>query len=694
MIMPQQPKQSRVELPQVESGLSVLTFLPGDDPIACLNKAIAFIQCTMPKRKRDAIWFKEKVLLVQSHAEGKILDEEELAFLADPVIVDGSADQTFTHNAVFQTDDLDAYDSDCDEIPSAAILMTNLSSCDPKTVYECLKESQQASVSNADISAQQNSLIIYRERVKFLEQRNNVDLSTKERFIDSQMDDLIRNRNTKVAAFETGIDTLKHKLSKTIIEKESLLSTVKSCKAEVKQKEDKSIDAEVDFDYKIKELENIICKLYQSSQVMHMLSKAQAFYDNIHKQALRYQNPFYLKKDKRINPTMYDGNVLFSAHEVRHVADNEESLILAEENSEKRFVPQQEPSTEQMFWLPSSDKNSEKPSTSNSHVKIDVLSKLPKVSMVNKCVKNLIFHLAKFETVVKSSTTPNAINEGSWGFEHTTKVYVTYVIPWLKVFKDCFQEFDKNLLDEITEVQTTFTQMEADEEQCSIDKKCCEIQQKQILIDNDRLLDQIVTQDNINCVLNNSVDVCESVNVNDESVDTCEKCLKLKAEFLKKNDVFNELSKRKGESLRDYYLRFLLLLNDMNIYNMKLEQFQVNTKFLNTLPPEWSKFVTDVKLVRDLHTTNVDQLHAYLGQHEYHANEYASQAPSSTRLLLTYPLNDFQSSVNHNVYNPSSSMPHMEYVPAVHQLTEFTPPNTRLVVLIFQKGDDPIDAIN
>nr|GEU43920.1 hypothetical protein [Tanacetum cinerariifolium] len=60
---------------------------------------------------------------------------------------------------------------------------------------------------------------------------------------------------------------------------------------------------------------------------------------------------------------------------------------------------------------------------------------------------------------------------------------------------------------------------------------------------------------------------------------------------------------------------------DMNIYNMKVEQFQVNTKFLNTLPPEWSKFVTDVKLVPDLHTTNIDQLHAYLGQHEFHANE-------------------------------------------------------------------------
>ncbi|GKA49156.1 hypothetical protein Tco_0742114 [Tanacetum coccineum] len=66
-------------------------------------------------------------------------------------------------------------------------------------------------------------------------------------------------------------------------------------------------------------------------------------------------------------------------------------------------------------------------------------------------------------------------------------------------------------------------------------------------------------------------------------------------------------------------LLFTLLLNDMNINKMPLEQFQVNTKFLNTLPDEWSKFVTDVKLVKDLHTTNVDQLHAYLEQHERHA---------------------------------------------------------------------------
>ncbi|GJW45634.1 hypothetical protein Tco_0077280 [Tanacetum coccineum] len=71
-------------------------------------------------------------------------------------------------------------------------------------------------------------------------------------------------------------------------------------------------------------------------------------------------------------------------------------------------------------------------------------------------------------------------------------------------------------------------------------------------------------------------------------------------------DAFDKFTHIKGESLHKYYLRFTQLINDMNIYNTKIEQFQVNTKFLNSLPPEWSKFVTDVKLVKDLHTTNFD----------------------------------------------------------------------------------------
>nr|GEX96147.1 RNA-directed DNA polymerase, eukaryota [Tanacetum cinerariifolium] len=65
---------------------------------------------------------------------------------------------------------------------------------------------------------------------------------------------------------------------------------------------------------------------------------------------------------------------------------------------------------------------------------------------------------------------------------------------------------------------------------------------------------------------------------------------------------------------------------------------------------------------------------------------YASQAQSSIPLSITYPSNDFQSSVNHNIYNPSSSIPKVEYAPSVHQQSEFSQPDIGLVVPVFQKG--------
>nr|GEV89210.1 hypothetical protein [Tanacetum cinerariifolium] len=79
-------------------------------------------QCTKPKRKRDKAWFKDKVLLVQAQANGQVLHEEELEFLADPGIAEAQSTQyVITNNAAYQADDLDAYDFDCDEINSAKI---------------------------------------------------------------------------------------------------------------------------------------------------------------------------------------------------------------------------------------------------------------------------------------------------------------------------------------------------------------------------------------------------------------------------------------------------------------------------------------------------------------------------------------------------------------------------------------------
>nr|GEY46517.1 hypothetical protein [Tanacetum cinerariifolium] len=86
-------------------------------------------------------------------ASGKqrVLQEEELEFLADPGTSESSSNQTVvTNNAAYQADDLDACDSDCDEINSAKIaLMANLSHCG----YDNLAE-------NSTLPALQDDLIL------------------------------------------------------------------------------------------------------------------------------------------------------------------------------------------------------------------------------------------------------------------------------------------------------------------------------------------------------------------------------------------------------------------------------------------------------------------------------------------------------------------------------------------------------
>ncbi|GKD20296.1 hypothetical protein Tco_1221999, partial [Tanacetum coccineum] len=106
-------------------------------------------------------------------------------------------------------------------------------------------------------------------------------------------------------------------------------------KNESKEKENKYIENEIDLEKKIKELDNIISKVGQSAQTVHMLTKPQAFYDITPKQALGYKNPFYLKKAQRIKPTLYDGVVMSNAHVAMPMIADEETLILEEESRSK-----------------------------------------------------------------------------------------------------------------------------------------------------------------------------------------------------------------------------------------------------------------------------------------------------------------------------------------------------------------------
>ncbi|GKC64025.1 retrotransposon protein, putative, unclassified, partial [Tanacetum coccineum] len=169
------PQPSSIEL---DSGLVVPSFNPSDDPIAKLNKLMAFgrqtqgyannkarntatnqgvnrkgvavqprvvkcyncqeeghfaRQCAKLKRPKNSAWFKEKMLLTEALESGAYLDPEQLSFLADNghTIIQAQASQEILTLAAFQTDDFDAFDYDCDDVPSAkAVLMANLSSYD------------------------------------------------------------------------------------------------------------------------------------------------------------------------------------------------------------------------------------------------------------------------------------------------------------------------------------------------------------------------------------------------------------------------------------------------------------------------------------------------------------------------------------------------------------------------------------
>nr|GEY05970.1 hypothetical protein [Tanacetum cinerariifolium] len=86
-------------------------------------------QYTYPKRLRNVAWFKEKLMSAKAQEACRILDDEPLAFLADPGISKAPvAQQRIPHNLAIKAKDLDAYDSNCDDLSSAkAVLMENLS---------------------------------------------------------------------------------------------------------------------------------------------------------------------------------------------------------------------------------------------------------------------------------------------------------------------------------------------------------------------------------------------------------------------------------------------------------------------------------------------------------------------------------------------------------------------------------------
>nr|GEZ26972.1 hypothetical protein [Tanacetum cinerariifolium] len=121
--------QQSSEYSPPEAGLVVPVFQKGDDPIDAINHMMSFLTSVVASRYPAT----NNQLRTSSNPRQQATinngREEELEFLADPGTPESSSNQiVVTNNAAYQADDLDAYDSDCDEINSAKIaLMANLS---------------------------------------------------------------------------------------------------------------------------------------------------------------------------------------------------------------------------------------------------------------------------------------------------------------------------------------------------------------------------------------------------------------------------------------------------------------------------------------------------------------------------------------------------------------------------------------
>ncbi|GJU91600.1 integrase, catalytic region, zinc finger, CCHC-type containing protein [Tanacetum coccineum] len=138
-------------------------------------------------------------------------------------------------------------------------------------------------------------------------------------------------------------------------------------------------------------------------------------------------------------------------------------------------------------------------------------------------------------------------------------------------------------------------------------------------------------------------------------------------------DEFDKFVSVEGESLSFVYERLTTLVNIMDRNGICPSLITINTKFLNSLQPEWSKYVIMTRQNANIDTTTYDQLFDTLTQHEPHvlskrANQTARNhdplalvARSHVHNLQSYASSSYSYSPQpYYVTHPSSVIDHEE----------------------------------
>ncbi|GJU91976.1 hypothetical protein Tco_1304399 [Tanacetum coccineum] len=122
----------------------------------------------------------------------------------------------------------------------------------------------------------------------------------------------------------------------------------------------------------------------------------------------------------------------------------------------------------------------------------------------------------KFDECIKRTTTLSPHQIGSCEQSDIKGAFKKDVIPFSENLKETFKLFEKGYLAEVKEMKDIFEQMKDEVDQCSVAKKCFEIEKKKILINKNRLLEENIASD-IMCTYLRSLN----------EVDNCGKCKSL-----------------------------------------------------------------------------------------------------------------------------------------------------------------------
>ncbi|GJV88043.1 retrovirus-related pol polyprotein from transposon TNT 1-94 [Tanacetum coccineum] len=516
-------------------------------PIKCYNcNGLGHIarECPRPKRLQDSDYFKDKMLLMQAQESGAVLDEEQSLFLAGEQVtnvdddVDDSPENDLALNVdhIFEADECDAFDSDVDEGPtSQTMFMANLTSEDPiydeagpsydsnnpfevqdhdafvdhmdeyHEVHEMQNDVQHNYVVDSDADYTSDSNIIpydqyvedneehvvqcnassvrndalmsildemheqgvqsrltnkpdmvmndsvtselarYKELVGEYEKRAKFELTDRERKIDEQMRIIISDRNRKETSLKSELHSAQILLSSTVDHYKSKTEEVTLLKKDFKQKEDKFLEEFLDLKKLKDKIEDRLYKQDQSVQTVHMLCKPKSFYDEKHKVAIGYKNPVCLARAKQAQYALYNGHVLVTTNHTPTVIHVLEDTHDNDRKNAETSVPK--PISALTVYPP------------NTPVKL-VLRVLPTKS----------------------------VTEGERGFEQTKRCYLTEVIPFFKTLKEHFVGVQTALFKEVKLIEEIFDQMNNEVDKNTVDKQCAEIVKKNLLIENENLI--------------------------------------------------------------------------------------------------------------------------------------------------------------------------------------------------------------